>query len=164
MKVAGLIPILLAAAAPALGQAVPDPCDGRGTVLLVLTGPHEMRRCEWGQTAGWWRVALGAGGVDKRRQGDRKTPLGRYPIGRARPSRQFGLFIPIDYPTPEQRRQGYTGSDIGIHGPQRQYREMGAWNVSADWTWGCIAVASDDIINGLATWIRERQVRTVEIF
>jgi len=161
MNAAVLIPLFFAAVA--FGQPAPDPCADRGTILLVLTGPHEIRQCEAGRTTGWWRVALGVGGIDKTRRGDKKTPLGSYPIGPPHPSRQFGLFIPIGYPTPEQRQLGYTGSDLGIHGPQREFRDKGSVNIATDWTWGCIAVASDDIVNGLATWVREHRVRTIEL-
>ncbi len=158
-----LVALLALLAAPVVGQTVPDPCTGRGTILLVLTGPHELRECEAGRTSTTWRVALGLGGTDKTTTGDNKTPLGIYELGTPHPSRLFGLFIPIGYPTPDQQRRGYTGSDIGIHGPQRAFRDLGLANVARDWTWGCIAVSSDEIITDISTWIRRHHVRTIEL-
>lgn len=139
----------------------PDPCAGLGTVLLVETARHELRQCEAGATRRTWPVALGSGGLDKRREGDARTPLGRYPLGVPRGSASFGTFIPVGYPTPEQARKGYTGSAIGIHGPARAWRHLGAANVATDWTLGCIALASDPAIESVAAWVRGQSVRQV---
>ncbi|MCW7541056.1 L,D-transpeptidase family protein [Aquabacterium sp. A7-Y] len=149
------------AALPAGAAPPADPCRGHGTVLLVRTASHEMRQCEDGRSRRTWRVALGSGGIDKRREGDAKTPLGSYPLGRPRPSQQFGIFIPVGYPTPEQAQRGYTGSAIGVHGPARAWRHLGALNTSTDWTLGCIAVASDATIEEIARWVRDKQVSRV---
>ncbi len=63
------------------------------------------------------KVSLGRGGLEKSVQGDRKTPMGTYSIGAPRPSKRFFIFIPIGYPSEKQRVNGFTGGDVGVHGP-----------------------------------------------
>ena len=155
--------LVLLCAAVATGEERSDPCSGYGTALLLFTGPHVLRQCESGITLKMWGVALGAGGVNKLKAGDRRTPLGSYPLGEPRTSRRFGTFIPVGYPTPEQRRLGYTGGDIGIHGPLRAYRDLGTVNLASDWTLGCIAVESDQVIGEITAWVRKKHVRSIEI-
>lgn len=108
-------------------------------------------------------IAIGTGGVGKRKRGDKKTPLGTYLLGTPRASSSFGTFIPIGYPTAEQRRDGYTGSAIGIHGPQRAFTGAGKLNISVDWTLGCIAVQSDAAIGSIAVWIKEKRPKWVHL-
>lgn len=145
--------LLLALAGPADGRD--DPCQGRGSVLLVDVAAHRLTLCQVSSALASFPVALGRGGVGKRAQGDAKTPLGAYPLGAPRASARFGTFIPVGYPTRAQRRQGYTGDAIGLHGPPRATRKLGWVNVSADWTLGCIAVADDASIREIAAWVRD---------
>jgi murein L,D-transpeptidase YafK len=95
----------------------PPVCFERGTSIVVRTDEHELYLCEQGKLVETYGVALGKGGVNKRRRGDNKTPLGTYALGAPRKSTKFGLFIPVAYPTAEQRGKGFTGGDIGVHGP-----------------------------------------------
>ena len=128
-----------------------------GDVVLVATGDHQLALCDAGKAVAAYRVALGRGGTDKRVEGDNKTPMGTYAVGEPRPSKRFGTFIPIVYPTEEQRRNGYTGSDVGIHGPLRGTRWAGRVNVWFDWIAGCAAVASDDELETVAGFVRQRR-------
>jgi hypothetical protein len=66
-------------------------------------------------------TTLGLGGGDKRRKGDQKTPLGAYRllkgIDNPRPDGFLGKrAITLDYPNPDDRANGRTGSSIWIHG------------------------------------------------
>lgn len=122
---------------------------------------HRLCLCEDESVAAEYRVAIGKGGTGKRREGDHKTPVGAYPLGTPRASSEFGTFIPVGYPTAEQRREGYTGSAIGIHGPSRPFAWAGPMNLAADWTEGCIAVSSDEAIDDIATWVRQKRPRWV---
>jgi murein L,D-transpeptidase YafK len=96
-------------------------------------------------------VALGSGGVGKARQGDKRTPLGSYPLGEPRASQKFGTFIPVAYPTPTQRKRGYTGGAVGVHGPPTRVPWIGRL---FDWTAGCVALASRAEIEEVADWAR----------
>ncbi|MGH9888996.1 MAG: L,D-transpeptidase family protein, partial [bacterium] len=121
--------------------------------------PHTLSLCEGGRAEETFRVALGTGGVGKRRQGDAKVPLGAYPLGTPRGSALFGTFILVGYPTPAQRREGFTGGDVGVHGPPRASRTgPSEVNTSTDWTLGCIAVGSDAEIERIARWVREKRI------
>jgi murein L,D-transpeptidase YafK len=108
-------------------------------------------------------VRLGKNGTGKTREGDGKTPLGRYAIGAARASAQYGKFMPIGYPSPEQRRQGYTGSAVGVHGPDRRLTWAGRLVNAFDTTDGCIGLATDDEMNGVAAWAAKSRVTEIVI-
>lgn len=80
----------------------------------------------------------------KTQQGDGRTPEGAYRIDRRNPNSRFYLSIGISYPDANDlayaRANGLDpGGDIFIHGtPQR-------WVGQPDWTWGCIAIANDEM-------------------
>ena len=143
--------------------AAPSPCVGLDAHVVLHTEQHRLQLCENGQPAADYRVALGRGGTGKQREGDLKTPLGVYSLGPARASAEFGLFLPVGYPTDEQRRRGLTGGDIGIHGPKRGFRWLGSLTTLSDWTRGCIAVSTDDAIQRLAAWVREHHATRIHI-
>ncbi|MFZ5471780.1 MAG: L,D-transpeptidase family protein [Myxococcota bacterium] len=138
-------------------------CEGRGTALVVSTGEHLLIQCEADKMVQSHAVSLGKGGTGKTKRGDNKTPLGSYPLGRPRASKKFGMFIPIAYPTPQQAAKGYTGGDIGVHGPARAFTWAGRINSAIDWTQGCIALASDEDIGKLASWVRLKKPRIIHI-
>lgn len=143
----------------ALLTSLGGPCRPAETAVVVLTAGRRLVLCDGGRAVAQHRVALGAGGVGKRREGDRKTPLGRYALGPPRPSVYFRTFVPVGYPTSAQAALGFTGGAIGIHGPTR-WMPDGAFR---NWTAGCIALGHDADIEGVATWIRRRHVGTVRI-
>lgn len=132
------------------------PCRAGETAVVVETGAHRLVLCEGGHPAASFEVALGSGGVDKRRVGDNKTPLGLYPLGPPRASQDYHLFVPLAYPTPTQARLGYTGTAIGIHGPPRGFARALALSALPlpDWTAGCIALRTDAEIDRIAAWLR----------
>jgi murein L,D-transpeptidase YafK len=149
--------LLVVAAAPGVALGEPVPCSSSGPQVVVTTNDHLLWLCDGARVVASYRVALGRGGTDKRVQGDNKTPLGSYPLGAPRPSSRFGTFIPVAYPTPEQHRQGFTGSDVGIHGPDRRFRWAGRMNAWFDWTAGCVALATDEDVQAVATWVQRRK-------
>jgi hypothetical protein len=137
--------------------ALPPPCPGGGDVIMVIARKRELWLCERGAAVGKFQVAMGRGGFDKRRQGDGRTPLGTYTLGDPRPSSRYGLFIPIHYPTPEQAAQGFTGSDVGLHGPPRGLQNADYPTTVFDWTRGCIATGLDADIAVIADFVRDRR-------
>jgi L,D-peptidoglycan transpeptidase YkuD (ErfK/YbiS/YcfS/YnhG family) len=154
-SVATLVSILVALVVPSDGRAAAaSACAGGATAVVVDTRAHALSLCAAGRAAETFRVALGSGGVGKRRAGDNRTPLGSYPLGAPRASRLFGTFIPVGYPTVAQARAGMTGGAVGIHGPARGFEHAGLLNTATDWTAGCIAVGSDAEIGRIAAWIR----------
>ena len=88
---------------------------------------------------------LGKNGVDKLREGDRKTPLGVYHVTAQIPGSKlpdlygWGAF-PISYPNEWDRMNGSTGYGIWLHGvPSDTYARAPR---ASD---GCIALANTDI-------------------
>ena len=140
-------------------------CAPRETAVVIDTRAHLMHLCDAGRVDHTFAVALGSRGVGKQREGDNKTPLGRYGLGAPRASKSFHIFVPVGYPTPAQARLGFTGGAIGIHGPPRGYATLAelAMLVSQDWTAGCIAVASDAEIEAVAAWLRKQEVKDVRL-
>lgn len=153
----------LAATAIAVGAepARGSPCPDSGDAVAVRTRTRELWLCSDGVPAARFAVAIGRGGPGKRSQGDERTPLGVYGLGEPRPSSRYGTFIPILYPTPEQVALGFSGSDIGIHGPPRKVSPAHYPVVEVDWTKGCIATATDEEVGTIADFVRDRHPSVV---
>ena len=164
-----LLAALLAATTPpaprAPETAEPGACRAGENAVVVDATAHRLYLCAGGVAERSFTVALGANGVDKRRTGDNRTPLGVYALGAPRASASFHRFVPVAYPTPAQARAGFTGSAIGIHGPPRGLEGAARLQalVATDWTAGCIAVATDDDIEAIVRWLDGRAVRTVRL-
>jgi len=143
----------------------PTGCAPGESAVVVDTGEHRLHLCWRGESERTFTVALGVNGVDKRREGDNRTPLGSYPLGAPRASRTFHVFVPVDYPTADQTRRGFSGGAIGIHGPPRGLGGLARLLelVGTDWTAGCIAVATDQEIDDIADWVRRREVKAVRL-
>jgi hypothetical protein len=140
-----------------------DPCDRYPATLLVDTSSHTMWVCLDGKARSYFHVSLGRGGIKKRTEGDEKTPLGGYRLGFPRTSSKYGFFIPIVYPNDKQKSKGFSGGDVGIHGPHRELLWLGKYSTEADWTRGCIALSTDDEIMELVDWVKNENIYTVVI-
>jgi hypothetical protein len=152
---------LLSARAAAAADQGASPCPPAGETVLVLTEARALWLCTGGEPEARFTVALGRGGIGKRRRGDGRTPLGSYALGAPRPSARYGTFIPISYPTAAQASHGFTGSAVGIHGPPRGM-EAGAYPVTElDWTLGCIATGTDAEVEAIAGFVRAHRASIV---
>ena len=60
-------------------------------------------------------------------------------------------------------RPGYTGGDIGVHGPHRWVRWLGSLVNTVDSSDGCVGLDTDDEINTIADWVKKVRARTIEI-
>jgi murein L,D-transpeptidase YafK len=104
--------------------------------MLLLRGENVLRR---------YRVALGREPAGhKEREGDGRTPEGRYTIDRRNPKSRYHLALHISYPNEADvaraRAAGVDpGGDIMIHGLKDGERRDG------DWTRGCIAVTDEEM-------------------
>lgn len=146
-------------------ETSPDPCRARRTSVIVDTESRRLHLCRRGVTDASYPVNLGQGGLGKRRQGDQKTPLGRYALGTPRASVSgFTWFVPVGYPTEAQRQRGYTGGAIGIHGPPdwmpSQVIDLA---FATPWTDGCIMVRTRAEIDAIRAWLLEHPAKTIEI-
>ena len=90
-------------------------------------------------------TTLGALGIKKEREGDRKTPVGVYHVVSTIPGSKlpdlygWGAF-PINYPNEWDRMRGKTGYGIWLHGVPSDTYARAPW--ASD---GCIALANPDI-------------------
>ncbi len=134
-------------------------CATDGDLVVVDTRTHVLSLCSGRRAVARIRVALGRGGLEKAREGDGRTPIGSYELGSPRPSARFGTFIPIGYPTARKRERGFTGRNVGIHGPDRRARWLRSASTWVDWTAGCVATGTDDQMAVVATFVRERAHR-----
>lgn len=122
--------------------------------INVHTSKRILNICKHGTVIKAFKVALGYNGVGKKHAGDNKTPIGLYRLAHPRKSTQFKVFIPILYPTSKQLAAGYTGRDVGIHGPT-QSLSMFSWLSNLPYsTRGCIAVGKNNYIEYVAKWIQ----------
>jgi murein L,D-transpeptidase YafK len=105
--------------------------------MLLLSGESVVRS---------YRVALGRDPVGhKVREGDGRTPEGRYTIDRRNPKSRYHLALHLSYPNAEDCERARAlgvepGGDIMIHG-----LKAGAAHPESDWTLGCIAVTDGEM-------------------
>lgn len=119
--------------------------------INVHTTKRILNICKQGTVIKTFNVALGYKGIGKKHAGDNKTPIGLYRLAYPRKSNLFKIFIPILYPTSKQAAAGYTGSDVGIHGPTQS---SGWFNHLPYSTRGCIAVGQNNYIEYVANWVK----------
>jgi hypothetical protein len=145
------------------GRAPADPCAGHSREFVVDGRSKGMWLCESGQPSESFRVGLGRGGLGKRVHDDNKTPVGEYALGTPHASERFHRFTPVGYPTRDQARQGYSGADVGIHGPVTWIRWLPGGGTWFNRTRGCIEVGSARDADRIAAWVREGRVRQISI-
>jgi hypothetical protein len=161
-----MVAALLGSSVPGAAQGeIADPCGEAGDELVVDVEASVLFLCRGGQADAQYPVNLGQGGVDKRRQGDKKTPLGRYRLHPPRASVSgFTWFVPVGYPTAEQRRLGYTGGAIGIHGPPDWLPQpVIDLAFATPWTDGCIMVRTTGEIRAIRAWLIEHRPSWIQI-
>jgi murein L,D-transpeptidase YafK len=155
--------VLCALASCGRPAAAATSCAATDERIVVDTVKHTLVLCDKDRARATFNIRLGHGGVGKRREGDGKTPLGVYPLGEPRKSNRFGMFIPIGYPTAEERQRGYTGGDVGVHGPHRWLRWLGSLVNTFDSSDGCIGLATDAEMGQVGDWVRQSHAQTIEI-
>ncbi|WP_347139523.1 L,D-transpeptidase [Paracoccus sp. SSK6] len=125
------------------------PLTGPVDHIVIHKSARRMTAFRDGQPLKIYRVALGfAPAGEKRRQGDGRTPEGRFTIDRVNQKSAYHLSLGLDYPRPQDRARAAAegadpGGDIFIHGQPNQ-RPDGE-TLPGDWTAGCIAVSDAEI-------------------
>lgn len=114
--------------------------DGRRSRLYVYENGNG-----WPHLVGEYYTTVGRYGIEKTREGDKKTPIGVYHVTSQIPGSKlpdlygWGAF-PINYPNAWDRRLGKTGYGIWLHGvPSENYSRAPR---ASD---GCLALANPDI-------------------
>jgi len=124
--------------------------------VLVYKSERLLMLLHAGEVVGHYKISLGRNPVGpKVREGDYRTPEGRYVLDWRNPDSRFYRSIHISYPSPSDlqkaQRSGLDpGGNVMIHGlPSDPVKAQLAWD---DWTDGCIAVpneAMDQIWNAV---------------
>ena len=121
-------------------------------------------------------ITIGKNGIDKVREGDKKTPLGVYQVTGNLPTSKVGDFYgtgayPISYPNEWDRRQGRDGHGIWLHGTPKD-----TYSRPPRATDGCVVLTNEDltaiardlqigvtpvIISGGVDWVAEQDLGRV---
>lgn len=152
----GLVLLALLAAAGALfyfrgTPPLPDlpPITGTADLIIIDKSARSLTLLQDGQPLRSYRIALGfAPDGDKARQGDGRTPEGRFRIAVRNDASKYHLSLGIDYPQADDRARaaagGYDpGGDIMIHGQPNALPDT--TTIKGDWTAGCIAVSNAEM-------------------
>jgi murein L,D-transpeptidase YafK len=119
--------------------------------ILILKKDHEMELLAGGKVIRTYKVALGRGGLaPKEREGDGRTPEGRYVIDSRNAASHYHKALHVSYPDAEDRKRAAKlgvspGGAIMIHGLPNGMGAIGAGHRLYDWTLGCIAVTDQEI-------------------
>ena len=102
---------------------------------------------------------------DKEKEGDFRTPEGRYLLDSRNPNSDFFLSIHVSYPDANDiqaaRAKGVDpGGAIMIHGLPNKPTRSEAYYRTQDWTNGCIAVSNSDMID---IWLMTDENTPIEI-
>jgi murein L,D-transpeptidase YafK len=134
--------------------------------VLVVKSERKLYLLKAGKVLREFNVALGlVPKGPKRREGDFRTPEGRYMLENRNPASDYFLAIQVSYPNAEDRARARAqgvdpGGAIMIHGqpnhPRGDERSYQGW----DWTDGCIAVSNSDMIE---IWLMTSESTPIEI-
>ncbi len=119
--------------------------------VVVLKAQRTLILYRNGSVLKSYKVALGSSPVGpKTRQGDGRTPEGRYILDRRNAGSQFHRSLHISYPNAADRARARNsgvnpGGDIFVHGLPNGYGAIGRLHRARDWTNGCIAVTDEQI-------------------
>ena len=148
---------------PGLMQASEFPVADR---VVIEKGARKLHLIQQGKAFRTYKIALGIRPVgDKKREGDFKTPEGKYYLDARNPNSDYFLSIRISYPDPKDRREaGEMGVDPGgaimIHGQPNDPTRSETYYRTQDWTNGCIAVSNSDMID---IWLMTGENTPIEI-
>jgi murein L,D-transpeptidase YafK len=134
--------------------------------VLVVKSERRLYLLRDGKRYRSYPVALGQQPIGpKEREGDERTPEGRYTIDGRNPASAYFLSLHVSYPSATdivraQQHHWKPGGAIMIHGmpnapkhPMKHYRET-------DWTDGCIALNNDDMVE---VWLLTSNDTPIEI-
>jgi murein L,D-transpeptidase YafK len=135
-------------------------------LVVIEKDARQLHLLQGGEIFRTFRIALGIRPIgDKRREGDFKTPEGRYILDRRNPDSEFFLSIHISYPNAADRREAAAlgvdpGGAIMIHGQPNVPTRSETYYRTQDWTNGCVAVSNSDMID---IWLMTGENTPIEI-
>lgn len=129
----------------------PLPLGTKVDLLVVEKSARRLSLYVHGALVRSYPVSLGRQPVGpKLRQGDHRTPEGRYVIDHHNPNSAFHLSLHVSYPSAADSTHalaaGYSpGGDIMVHGMRTGFGWIGRAHLLVDWTSGCVAVTDGEI-------------------
>lgn len=137
---------------------------GMNIVIKIYKGLRALELYRDDILIGRYKIALGGEPIgNKHKEGDKKTPEGKYYICTRNDKSKYNLFLGLNYPNAEDARRGLKGGLI----EENTFEELNLKNdngkrpdwstalggavgihgggVIGDWTAGCIALSNEDI-------------------
>ncbi len=127
------------------------PAGQQADLVRVVKSERRMDLIREGAVIASYEVSLGAAPEGhKAREGDERTPEGRYVIDWQNPNSVAHLSLHISYPAEADRARAAAagedpGGDIMIHGLPNGWGWLGGLHLMWDWTDGCIAVTNAEM-------------------
>jgi len=125
--------------------------------VLVRKGERRLYLLRQDRVIAEYPVRLGLNPYGpKTREGDFRTPEGKYRLVKRNPQSDFFLSIQVSYPSQEDaavaKENGVQpGGLIMIHGQPNVPRRPADFYSKSDWTDGCIALSNADMVD---VWLR----------
>ena len=119
--------------------------------ILILKKDHLLELLAGRKVIRTYKIALGSGGLaPKDREGDARTPEGRYVIDSRNAASHYHRALHISYPNTADRQRAALlgvapGGSVMIHGLPNGKGFIGSAHRLYDWTLGCIAVTDQEI-------------------
>jgi murein L,D-transpeptidase YafK len=135
-------------------------------LVVVEKGKRKLHLLRQGESFRTFDIALGMQpSGDKVREGDSRTPEGRYILDARNPGSEFFLSIHVSYPNRQDRSEARAlgvdpGGAIMIHGQPNLPTRSETYYKTQDWTNGCIAVSNSDMID---IWLMTGDNTPIEI-
>lgn len=154
LLLAAALVVVPAASAAMVWAHLPPPAIAEGDRVervVVRKGTRVLELVTRDRVVAEYRVALGREPVGpKRREGDRRTPEGRYVIDYHKPDSSFHLALHVSYPGPEDVARAAAAGEapgglIMVHGLHPAFAWLGRLHRFRDWTNGCVAVSNAEI-------------------
>ena len=134
--------------------------------LIVRKSERRLYLMRDGKVLRSYRIALGlAPHGPKQREGDFRTPEGRYHLTRRNPRSDYFLSIQVSYPNAEDVRRARRehldpGGAIMVHGLPNTLTHKPRYYATSDWTDGCIALSDSDMVE---VWLMTRDDTPIDI-
>jgi murein L,D-transpeptidase YafK len=123
----------------------------RADRVLVKKSEAKLYIVRDGHAFAEFHVAFGSNPVGaKQRQGDGRTPEGRYILDARNEHSAYHKALHVSYPNAEDRERARrigvsSGGDIMVHGQPNGWGAFAATTQRSNWTLGCIALADEDM-------------------
>jgi len=134
--------------------------------VIIEKSSRELHLLSGGKIFRTFKIALGIRPEgDKKKEGDFKTPEGKYLLDVRNPNSDYFLSIHVSYPSVADRREANQnglepGGSIMIHGQPNAPSRSETYYRTQDWTNGCIALSNSDMID---IWLMTGKNTPIEI-